>query len=129
MTQIFAHEEDFAWSNNPSYPESLKKVYRYRLIVDGPTLKMGTLELDPGATYPAHHHPASEVYYLVRGQARWEVDGDSRLVSPGAVMQHKPGAVHAFSNIGSEPLKLVWVWYPGEAPADVLNIAARLVDR
>jgi quercetin dioxygenase-like cupin family protein len=35
---------------------------------------MGMLELAPGATYPAHRHPAPELYYVMSGTAQWTDD-------------------------------------------------------
>ncbi len=93
-------------------------------------LRFGTLELKPGAVYPAHNHPAAEVYYVVEGEAEWWVDDEVQHVSAGWTIYHRPYAVHGWRNTSATvPLKLVWVWWAeGDAtPAD-LDRPARLVN-
>jgi mannose-6-phosphate isomerase-like protein (cupin superfamily) len=127
MKKNIFHERQFPLQANPSYPEKLKRNYRYRLLVDDAYMKMGTLELDTGAHYPAHSHPAAEVYYLMHGRARWRIGNEESEILPGAVMMHSQNASHEFENIGNIPLKLLWVWWAKDGNTEKLNVPAVLL--
>lgn len=93
-------------------------------------LQMGTLELKPGATYPAHNHPANEIYYVTEGEADWYVDDEKQHVTAGSVIMHRPYAVHGWTNTSkNKPLKVVWIWWTeGDEKPEVLDKGARLVN-
>jgi quercetin dioxygenase-like cupin family protein len=143
----FYHERNARPHANSSYPEWLRGTaeggwadarsrYRYTLLV-GPRkaglhangLLMGTLFLERETTYPAHSHPAAEIYYVLEGEADWWVDGVKRKVVPGTVILHKPNAVHGWRTTSAKPLKAVWFWWAegGVTPA-VLDQGASLTD-
>lgn len=52
-------------------------------------------EMGPGASYPVHRHPSNELWYLIEGDARWTVDGESFDAEPGSAVYLKPGAVRS----------------------------------
>jgi quercetin dioxygenase-like cupin family protein len=93
-------------------------------------LRMGTLTLKPGATYPAHNHPAREIYYVMQGEADWFVDDEKQHVTEGAVIMHRPYAVHGWTNTSAnQPLKVIWIrWLENHDRPDVLDQGARLVN-
>ncbi|MCG3134538.1 MAG: hypothetical protein HMLKMBBP_01852 [Planctomycetes bacterium] len=49
------------------------------------------LRFEPGASYPAHRHPAGEEYFVLEGEL---TDGATRY-GPGTYVYHPPGSVHA----------------------------------
>ena len=53
-------------------------------------LAFGIGELGPGAIYPDHRHPTAELYYIISGSARWNVDGEEFEATPGSVVYMKP---------------------------------------
>ena len=63
---------DRPWTSSEQYPEALRRVYRYKAMIGGtragvipqPDVLFGMLELAPRAIYPAHKHPAPEIYPL-----------------------------------------------------------------
>ena len=122
----FSHETDYPWQSNGSYPEELRKKYRYREFRSDRHVKFGILELDVGAVYPHHSHPAVEVYYVIEGECRWAIGEETKDLGPGAVMNHPPGAIHAFENIGDITLRLYWTWWADDRNPNVLDIPARL---
>jgi len=64
----------------------------------------------PGVTYPAHAHPAFEVYYIIAGRAEWKRGGeDWRFREPGTFIVHLSGQAHAMRT-GAEPLLAAAVW-------------------
>jgi len=89
----------------------------------------GTLTLMPGRTYPAHNHPAFEVYYVVSGEAEWYVDDERRTVGPGAAILHRSLAAHGWVATSKEPLRAVWAWWvEGEQDPSVLDHGARFTN-
>lgn len=59
--------------------------------------------------YPAHAHPAIEVYYVLAGTATWTADGVSGRKSPGSFLLHPSQVVHAIQT-HREPLLAVYSW-------------------
>lgn len=153
-TSAFAHENDAehraskpypAWfrGNAPNSKADQNSKYYYTQMV-GPkkagyeyitsglnanNMQMGTLVLMPGATYPAHNHPAREVYYVIEGEADWFVDDEKQHVTPGSTIMHRPYAVHGWTATGEKPLKAVWFqWTDDNESPDLLDKGARLVN-
>lgn len=67
----------------------------------------------PGYHYPAHHHPAEEIYLVVAGEAEFHLDGHaSRRLGPGGTVFHPSGVAHALTTHDSPVL--AWVLWRGE---------------
>src|SRR5215475_11378403 len=89
-TTAFAHEKDAEHRATKSYPswfrgnaqnskaDGSSKYYYTQLVgpkkpgyeyitsgLNAANMQMGTLALMPGATYPAHNHPAREIYFVI----------------------------------------------------------------
>ncbi|WP_119459107.1 dimethylsulfonioproprionate lyase family protein [Rhodospirillaceae bacterium SYSU D60014] len=118
------------WTQNPNYrhrppdpaflenygyaviagPAGDDKPEAARPLVAADALAVGVLLLGPGTYYPAHHHPASEIYCIVSGDAEWR-RGDTpwRRQPPGAVVHHAPNLSHA-TRARAEPLLAVYLW-------------------
>jgi quercetin dioxygenase-like cupin family protein len=153
-TTAFAHEKDAEHRATKVYPswfrgnapnskadENSKYYYTqlvgpkkpgYEYITSGlnaANMQMGTLVLMPGATYPAHNHPAREIYFVTDGEADWFVDDEKRHVTPGSVIMHRPYAVHGWTATGRKPLKAMWVqWTDGDESPELMDKGARLVN-
>lgn len=131
------HESQIEWTANPSYPAEIQAIYRYKELIgdadqDWPgvpqlDVRMGVVELQPGALYPFHAHPAPEIYYVVAGTARWSINDETFDAPAGTAIRHHPHDRHAMENIGTEPLRLVYFWWAPHGQADVLTVGARLV--
>jgi quercetin dioxygenase-like cupin family protein len=153
-TTAFAHEKDAEHRATKSYPswfrgnapnskagEGSKYYYTqlvgpkkpgYEYITSGlnaANMQMGTLALMPGATYPAHNHPAREIYFVIEGEADWFVDDEKQHVTPGSIIMHRPYAVHGWTATGGQPLKVMWVqWTDGDESPELMDKGARLVN-
>ena len=78
-----------------------------------PDIGFGVGELGPGAIYPPHKHPTPELYYFVSGSAKWIVDGEQFIATPGSTVYMKPNAVHSLEVISEEKAVVVWAdWSP-----------------
>ena len=126
----------FIWTQNPNYRRSppspsFLENYGYAVIagpgqgapalLHDPDLAFGLLLLGPHTTYPAHRHPASEIYVPL-GPAEW-LRGEEPFAEREAasVIHHPPNLAHA-TRSGALPLAALYLW------AGDLSTYARLVD-
>ncbi len=74
---------------------------------------MGHVTLDPeGGQVPWHNHDQEEVYLILQGTGEACV-GEERIVVTGGQAMHVPPTVfHQLTNIGREPLLMVYVYSP-----------------
>jgi hypothetical protein len=64
----------------------------------------------PGLHYPAHAHPAVELYYVIGGTVEWQQgDGLWRHLGPGAFVLHESEEPHAMQT-GEKPLLAMFAW-------------------
>ena len=70
---------------------------------------LGLTLIGPETLYPAHRHPAVELFFVVAGSAVWTLDGVSHEHPPGTFILHPSQAVHAM-HTHSEPLLAVYSW-------------------
>jgi quercetin dioxygenase-like cupin family protein len=82
---------------------------------------MGILELDAGGYYPAHAHPAPEIYFVTGGEAEWTVGEETFTARPGVAIYHAPHTPHRMINKGSETLRAIWFWWAPDGSAEVLG--------
>ena len=75
----------------------------------GPDIKMGFTFLAPDVLYPAHAHPAAELYVVLSGRALWTQSGRAAWRDPGAVIVHASEEPHAMQTAG-EPLLALYGW-------------------
>jgi len=70
------------------------------------SLAEATLEPDQ-ATDRHYHRATEEIYFVLKGSGRMEVDGDTRTVRPGDAVLIPPGAWHTLDNNGSSELRIL----------------------
>jgi len=81
-----------------------------RELVHGPKegLKLGYslahARLAPGKSSLLHRLTGSEVYYLLSGHGRMEIDGEMKDVTAGDVIYIPPKSVQRIANIGADEL-------------------------
>ena len=96
-------------------------------LVSDPDLAFGVLLLGPRTEYPAHHHPAAELYVPLsradwaQASAAGERKPNSCRREPGSVIHHPPNLVHA-TRTRDTPLAALYLW------AGDLATHARLAD-
>jgi mannose-6-phosphate isomerase-like protein (cupin superfamily) len=74
-------------------------------------LSVGVYVLAAGGTDAQKPHDEDEVYYAVRGRARFRVGAEDHAVAPGAVLFVAAKLAHHFHEI-EEELVLVVFWAP-----------------
>lgn len=72
--------------------------------------RCGLLLFGPDIDYPAHSHPARELYLVLDGTAEWWREGeDYRARPPGDRLLHAGGQSHAM-RMGADGLLALWAW-------------------
>ncbi len=105
------------WQQNPNYadPAFLNNYAFCELI--GPdgharsdSIRFGLLLLDRHTHYPPHAHPASEIYYVLSGHARFRQPGTPWRSCPiGQFVFHRANVAHE-TQTRDDPALLVYWW-------------------
>ncbi|MGH7263665.1 MAG: cupin domain-containing protein [Candidatus Rokuibacteriota bacterium] len=108
-------EGDREWTERTDPALKARSPIRWKLLIGGegtPSagLTVGVLEIPPGAAMLLHHHAPQEIYYVVEGEGRTEIDGMTAPVGPGTALFIPPNARHRTVNTGAGPLRFVWVF-------------------
>jgi mannose-6-phosphate isomerase-like protein (cupin superfamily) len=86
--------------------EKALKLYQEFLRV--PAMSAGLYVLPVGATDPQQPHHQDEMYYVIRGRARFKVADQETEVSPGSVLFVAKNLEHRFFDITEELAVLVF---------------------
>jgi quercetin dioxygenase-like cupin family protein len=97
---------------------------RWKLVFSGhrtPTgaMSVGLAEIEPGGVLPLHHHAPAEVYHVLEGEGRAEVEGETHELRPGRLLFIPADAKHRTINTGSAPLRCLFV-FPTDSFEDVV---------
>ena len=83
-----------------------RKLYREFLRV--PAMSAGLYVLPAGGADPQRPHHEDEMYYIVRGSARFKAGDEDREVHPGGVIYVAAEVEHHFYDISEELAVLVF---------------------
>lgn len=66
-------------------------------------------EIPPSSSVGLHTHGPDdeEVYVILSGRGRMQVEAEEFEVGPGDVIRNRAGGTHGLVNIGAEPLRMV----------------------
>jgi quercetin dioxygenase-like cupin family protein len=81
---------------------------RYLEFFRVPAMSAGLYVLAAGSSDPQQPHHEDEMYYVVRGRARFRAGGDDREVSAGSVIYVAAKVEHCFLDIAEELMVLVF---------------------
>jgi polyphosphate kinase 2 len=73
--------------------------------------------LIPPGRAPEHQHTYDEVVHVLAGQGVVHLDGEQTEIGPGTSIYLPPHTPHCLENAGSEPLRVLGVFYPAGSPA------------
>jgi quercetin dioxygenase-like cupin family protein len=105
------------WRQNPTYTDAdFLARYAYcellgpESVIQDERVTAGLLCLAPETHYPAHSHPAEEVYHVLIGESLWQ-RGDERWTrrATGARIHHPSRVPHAMRAL-TEPLIALYLW-------------------
>lgn len=75
------------------------------------------ITLQPHAASLKHYHPeVEESYYMLTGQARLVMDGESYTLHPGDLVAIRPRQVHQIFNAGDTPITFIAICVPPWTP-------------
>jgi mannose-6-phosphate isomerase-like protein (cupin superfamily) len=74
-----------------------------------------------GAATTPHHHPLTEeIYYILAGTGRMQIDAEARNVGPGDAIAIPPGATHQIRNTGTVTLRFLCCCAPAYEHEDTV---------
>lgn len=97
--------------------ERARRAGGYAEFLRVPTMSVGVYVLPAGGTDRQSPHSEAEVYYVIRGHARFTQGEVEAAADPGDVLFVPAGAPHRFHAI-TEELVLLVVFAPAERAAD-----------
>jgi quercetin dioxygenase-like cupin family protein len=92
--------------------EAAKKLYLEFLRV--PSMSAGVYTLAAGSADPQRPHTEDELYYVIKGKARIQVDSDDQAIAEGSVIFVGANVEHRFHDI-SEELTVLVFFAPAES--------------
>jgi mannose-6-phosphate isomerase-like protein (cupin superfamily) len=79
--------------------------------------------LPAAARTTRHFHPKTEeIYYVLEGSGRMEIDGELRDVGPGDAIAIPPGRTHQITNTGAAALKFLCCCAPAYEHDDTVLV-------
>ena len=89
-------------------------------VVDS-ALTVTWVDVRPGASQAAHHHPPEQVYVIVRGQGRMHVGEEEHDVGQGDLIFVPANATHGIRNTGTGTLSYVSAATPAFRVTDLYD--------
>ncbi len=76
----------------------------------GSRFTSGLTKFPAGSAAPIHFHNCDEQVTVIEGAAEAEIDGVRSVLGPRDTTFIPRGQPHRFTNIGSEPLVILWIY-------------------
>ncbi len=125
ITQFRQHFHNFQWhpaKHDYIEGDGFAKGFAYTHVVDSvfdgvssspyesDKIAVGFSLQAPNLFYPPHHHKAVELYGVLSGAARWQLDRATPKLQPtGTLIFHDSDVPHAMET-SNEPMLTVWAW-------------------
>ena len=85
------------------------------------SVAMSVLTLEPGASLPAHTHPAEESFFVLEGKGQVIVNGEAQSIESEMALLASAGDVHGFTNDSAEPLRVLCIHPVGRPQSKFLE--------
>ncbi|MDQ2673125.1 MAG: cupin domain-containing protein [Chloroflexota bacterium] len=79
--------------------------------VEGDQVTLAIVELDPNAEVPEHTHPAEQNGMVLRGEMRFRIGDEERVLGPGGTWRILGGVPHA-ATAGPDGAEVIDVFSP-----------------
>ena len=89
--------------------------------VEGDQVTLAIVELDPDAVVPEHTHPAEQNGMVIRGEMRFRVGDEERVLSPGGTWRILGGVPHA-ATAGPDGAVVIDVFSPIRSDWDAFPV-------
>jgi mannose-6-phosphate isomerase-like protein (cupin superfamily) len=81
--------------------------------IQASTFSMGFVTLDPdGGQVPWHNQEQEEIYFVLEGTGEMCLGEERQTLSSGQAVYIPSGVFHQLTNIGQEPLKMIYSYGP-----------------
>jgi mannose-6-phosphate isomerase-like protein (cupin superfamily) len=91
--------------------------------------RMLFIEYQPGVSIGLHDHTFEESYFILSGEVQATLDGRQYLAKAGNVLWTGVGCVHAFANVGGEPVRWLETFSPQPPAENVFRFVAEWEQR
>ena len=91
--------------------------------------RMLFIEYQPGVSIGLHDHTFEESYFILSGEVEATLDGRKYLAKAGDVLWTGVGCVHAFANVGREPVRWLETFSPQPPEENVFRFVAEWEQR
>ena len=82
------------------------------------------IEYQPGVSIGLHDHTFEEAYFILSGEVEGTLDGTRYRATAGDVLWTGVGCVHAFGNVGTEPVRWLETFAPQPPKENVFRFMA-----
>ncbi len=89
--------------------------------VEGEQVTLAIVELDPNAQVPEHSHPAEQNGMVIRGQMRFRVGDEERVLGPGGTWRILGGVLHT-ATAGPDGTVVIDVFSPIRSDWDAFEV-------
>jgi mannose-6-phosphate isomerase-like protein (cupin superfamily) len=81
--------------------------------IQATSFAVGNVTLEPnGGQVPWHNQDQEEVYFIVEGQGEMCLGDERRVLTTGQAAYIPPRVFHQLTNIGDQPLRMIYVYGP-----------------
>ena len=78
----------------------------------------------PVVRAPDHFHKYDEVVYVLEGEGKLHIDGETAPLRPGSCVHLPAGTVHCLENVGPGEMRVLGVFRPAGSPAESTNTSS-----
>jgi mannose-6-phosphate isomerase-like protein (cupin superfamily) len=100
----------------PTVPCPCGQSTRLLTIADGPAANFHITSIDDAAAH--FHKECTEIYYILEGNGRLELNGEAVEVGPGTLVVIEPFTVHRLLSHGPGPVRTIVLGFPAMKPED-----------
>ena len=81
--------------------------------IQAESFSMGYVTLEPeGGQVPWHNQEQEEIYFVVEGKGEMCIGTERNTITSGQAVSIPPGDYHQLTNIGTEPLIMIYCYGP-----------------
>lgn len=112
---VSSHLDGLPWESWSGLDPSASSGVRWKLVFSAghtptATMSMGLAEIAPGGILPLHCHPPAEIYHVLAGEGRCEIEEIVHALRPGISLFVPAHARHRTTNSGKTPLRFLFTF-------------------
>ena len=105
---ILEHEKNLAVEQpGPHNGGGISVAHNFFTKAKGLNVAFRKRVLKPGSAIGYHRQPEDEIYYILSGKGKMQMNGKTFMVKAGDAILTRPGSSHGLSQTGNEDLALI----------------------